>query len=158
MKQLRQLLKMYEENGTEMENALAADLRKSKQESHILEIEFLKNDLRGLLYNLEEWAKPEEPAKPFVNIMDGVKIYKDPFGVVLVLGAWNYPLQLTLLPVQSALAAGNCVIIKPSEVAPHTARFIAETIPKYLDNVIHSIMLRQTFTKFRLFLGMLSRC
>lgn len=76
-----------------------------------------------------------QPEKSLVNMLDGVLIYKDPFGVVLVMGAWNYPLQLTLLPVQSAIAAGNTVIIKPSEVAPATAKFIAETIPKYLDSV-----------------------
>ena len=67
--------------------------------------------------------------------MDDVVIYKDPYGVVLIIGAWNYPLQLTLLPVIGAIAAGNCVIIKPSEVAPETAKLIASLIPKYLDQV-----------------------
>lgn len=62
-------------------------------------------------------------------------IYKDPYGVVLVIGAWNYPLQLTLLPVAAAIAAGNCVIIKPSEVASASAKFVADYIPKYLDTV-----------------------
>lgn len=68
-------------------------------------------------------------------MLDSVEIHKDPFGVVLIMGAWNYPLQLTLLPVAGAIAAGNCVVIKPSEVAPASAKFIAETIPKYLDGV-----------------------
>lgn len=62
-------------------------------------------------------------------------MYKDPYGVVLVIGAWNYPLQLTLLPVAGAIAAGNCVIIKPSEISPATSRLMAELIPKYLDQV-----------------------
>lgn len=135
MKQLKQLMKMYEENQIEMENALAADLRKHKQEAVVFEIEFLKNDLINTTMNLKEWSQPEEPPKAFINAMDEVKIYKDPFGVVLIMGAWNYPLQLTLLPAQSAIAAGNVVIIKPSEVAPHCAKFMADTIPKYLDNV-----------------------
>lgn len=64
-----------------------------------------------------------------------MEIHKDPFGVVLIIGAWNYPLQLTLLPVAGAIAAGNCVIIKPSEVAPASAKVIADLIPKYLDSV-----------------------
>ena len=68
-------------------------------------------------------------------MLDSVEIHKDPYGVVLIMGAWNYPLQLTLLPVAGAIAAGNCVVIKPSEVAPASAKFIAETIPKYLDGV-----------------------
>lgn len=62
-------------------------------------------------------------------------IHKDPYGVVLVMGAWNYPLQLTLLPVVGAIAAGNSVVIKPSEIAPATAKIIAELIPKYLSRV-----------------------
>lgn len=68
-------------------------------------------------------------------MLDSVEIHKDPYGVVLVMGSWNYPLQLTLLPVAGAIAAGNCVIIKPSENAPASEKFIAEMIPKYLDNV-----------------------
>lgn len=67
--------------------------------------------------------------------MDDILIHKDPYGVVLVMGAWNYPLQLTLLPVIGAIAAGNSVVIKPSEIAPATAKIIAELIPKYLNRV-----------------------
>ncbi|XP_039435479.1 aldehyde dehydrogenase, dimeric NADP-preferring-like isoform X6 [Culex pipiens pallens] len=133
LKQLRNLLRMYEENSAEMVKVLAADLRKHKQEAHVLEIDFMINDIRNTIFNLQEWVKPEKPEKTMVNIMDGVYIYKDPYGVVLVIGAWNYPLQLTLVPVAGAIASGNCVLIKPSEVAPATSRFIAETIPKYLD-------------------------
>ena len=70
-----------------------------------------------------------------VNILDGIEIHKDPYGVVLVIGAWNYPLQLTLLPMMGAIAAGNCVIVKPSEVSQATSKLVAELIPKYLDNV-----------------------
>ena len=68
-------------------------------------------------------------------MLDDVVIHKEPFGVVLVIGAWNYPLQLTLAPVVGAIAAGNCVIIKPSEVSVATAKLIYELIPKYVDNV-----------------------
>lgn len=64
-----------------------------------------------------------------------MQIYNDPFGVVLVIGAWNYPLQLLLVPVASAIAAGNCVVLKPSEIAANCAKFLMETLPKYLDNV-----------------------
>lgn len=67
--------------------------------------------------------------------MDDVVIYNDPYGVVLVLGPWNYPFQLTMIPIASAVAAGNCVIIKPSEMSVATTNLIAELIPKYLDNV-----------------------
>ncbi|XP_055602354.1 aldehyde dehydrogenase family 3 member B1-like isoform X2 [Uranotaenia lowii] len=133
LQQLKNLLRMYEENGTEMAHVLAADLRKHKQEAFVMEIDFLINDLRNIIYNLREWVKPDKPEKSIVNMLDGVHIYKDPFGVVLVIGAWNYPLQLTLVPVAGAIAAGNCVVIKPSEIAAETSKFIARTIPKYLD-------------------------
>ncbi|XP_055686148.1 aldehyde dehydrogenase, dimeric NADP-preferring isoform X7 [Lutzomyia longipalpis] len=140
-KQLKQLMRLYEENQTEMEAALAADLRRHKQESDILEIEFLKNDLTNTLINLRDWTKPVKPEKTFVNMLDGVYIYKEPFGVVLVMGAWNYPLQLTLLPVAAAIAAGNCVVIKPSEVSPNCAKFIADKVPRYLDNECYPVIL-----------------
>ena len=68
-------------------------------------------------------------------MMDEVAIYKDPYGVVLVMGAWNYPVQLTIAPVIGAIAAGNCCIIKPSEIATATAKLIADIVPKYLDQV-----------------------
>lgn len=118
-----------------MINALHADLRRPKQESLVVETEFLKNDLKNILYNLKSWTKPIKPPKSIVNILDNVEIYNDPYGVVLVIGAWNYPLQLLLVPVASAIAAGNCVVIKPSEVATNCAKFVEETLPQYLDNV-----------------------
>lgn len=139
--QLRQLQKMYDECEPEMLAALASDLRKHKQEAMILEIDFLRNDLVHTLQCLREWSQPEKPEKSLVNMMDTVCIYKDPFGVVLVMGAWNYPLQLTMLPVAAAIAAGNTVIIKPSEVAPATAKFIAETVPRYLDQECYQVVL-----------------
>lgn len=87
-----------------------------------------------------------QPDKPLINIMDDVLIHKDPYGVILVMGAWNYPLQLTLLPVVGAIAAGNSVVIKPSEIAPATAKLIAELVPKYLNRVKNiSFLLTQLF-------------
>lgn len=76
-----------------------------------------------------------QPEKGFVNILDDVVIYNDPYGVTLVIGAWNYPLQLLLLPVSGAISGGNTVVVKPSELAVACAAFVAETLPKYLDNV-----------------------
>jgi aldehyde dehydrogenase (NAD+) len=64
-----------------------------------------------------------------------VLIYNDPYGVVLIIGSWNYPLQLGLLPASGAIAAGNCVIFKPSEGAAASSQLIAKLIPKYLDQV-----------------------
>lgn len=72
-----------------------------------------------------------------------VKIYSDPKGVVLVISSWNYPLNITLTPTVGAIAAGNCVIMKPSELAPATASILKEMIPKYLDQVINILFFFQ---------------
>ncbi|XP_049876615.1 aldehyde dehydrogenase, dimeric NADP-preferring isoform X3 [Pectinophora gossypiella] len=133
-KQLQSLLRMYEENQNAMIDALAKDLRRSKMEAVLLEVDYLINDLRNTLHNLNDWVKPVRPPKGLVNILDDVVIYNDPYGVALVIGAWNYPLQLLLLPMSGAIAAGNAVIVKPSELSVHCAQFIAEMLPKYLDN------------------------
>ncbi|XP_026741143.1 aldehyde dehydrogenase, dimeric NADP-preferring isoform X4 [Trichoplusia ni] len=132
--QLKNLLRMYEENKSAMIEALRKDLRRSKMEAVLLEVDYLINDIKSLLHHLDEWSKPEKPEKGFVNMLDEVVIYNDPYGVVLVIGAWNYPLQLLLLPVSGAIAAGNTVIMKPSELSVACANFVAEMVPKYLDN------------------------
>ena len=73
--------------------------------------------------------------KTLATAWDDAYIYQQPMGVVLVIGAWNYPVQLVLMPLIGAIAAGNCVIIKPSEVAPATAESLAKLVPLYLENV-----------------------
>ncbi|KAJ8717742.1 hypothetical protein PYW07_005672 [Mythimna separata] len=134
LQQLKNLLRMYEENRNAMIEALHKDLRRSKMEAVLLEVDYLINDLKSTIHHLEDWAKPEKPEKGFVNMLDDVVVYNDPYGVVLVIGAWNYPLQLLLLPVSGAISAGNTVILKPSELSQACATFVAETLPKYLDN------------------------
>lgn len=140
-KQLKQLLLMYEENTTEMIEALAKDLRKSKQEAVLFEIQFLINETKNALFHLHEWTRPEKPAKGLANALDDVLIYNDPYGVVLIIGSWNYPLQLGLLPASGAIAAGNCVIFKPSEGAAASSQLIAKLIPKYLDQECFHVVL-----------------
>ncbi|XP_073953931.1 aldehyde dehydrogenase type III isoform X5 [Choristoneura fumiferana] len=132
--QLKNLLRMYEENYNVMVDALQKDLRRSKMEAVLLEVDYLINDLKSMLHNLDEWAKPEHPSKGIVNMLDEVVIYHDPYGVALVIGAWNYPLQLLLLPMAGAIAAGNTVIVKPSELSVACAQFVVDYLPKYLDN------------------------
>ncbi|XP_031333363.1 aldehyde dehydrogenase family 3 member B1-like isoform X2 [Photinus pyralis] len=139
MKQLKQLLRMYEENNTRIVEALASDLRKSRQEVEVIEIELLVHDLKNTIDSLHEWVKPERPPRSFANWLDKTYLFNEPYGVVLVIGAWNYPLLLTLLPLAGAIAAGNCVIIKPSEVTPASAKFMQEAIPKYLDNECYQV-------------------
>ncbi|KAK9885523.1 hypothetical protein WA026_011015 [Henosepilachna vigintioctopunctata] len=140
-KQLENLIRLYEENTPVLLDALRDDLNKSVQESMVSEIDYLKNDARNMLYNLSEWAKPKYAEKGLINILDTVKLLPEPYGVVLVIGAWNYPLQLSLAPLNGAIAAGNCAIVKPSELAPATAKVIAELLPKYLDTRCFKVFL-----------------
>ncbi|XP_041984524.1 aldehyde dehydrogenase, dimeric NADP-preferring isoform X1 [Aricia agestis] len=133
-KQLKNLLRMYEENYNTMVEVLKKDLRRSKMEAILLEVDYLINDLKNTLHNLDKWCSPTRPSKGFVNILDDVVIYNDPYGVALIIGAWNYPLQLLLLPMTGAIAAGNVVVAKPSELAPASEQFLADMLPKYLDN------------------------
>jgi len=131
--QLRAVLRMLEENEAVLCEALGKDLRKPKQECITLEIEYLRNDLRGCINNVEKWVADNYVEKNIVTMMDTTLLHYDPLGVVLILGAWNYPLQLSLGPLGGALSAGNCVIIKPSELAPASSSVIASLVPLYLD-------------------------
>lgn len=139
--QLGKLLKMYEETAEDMAAALYKDLRKPKQESYNTEIDLIVNDLKNILANIKSYSSSDYPPKPLANMCDTVEIKKDPYGVVLIIGAWNYPIQLSLLPVAGAIAAGNCIILKPSEIAVETAEYIATTIPKYLDKECYQVFL-----------------
>lgn len=77
--------------------------------------------------------KPERVRAPLLLWPSAARIYREPYGVVLIVSPWNYPLQLALAPLVGALAAGNCAVIKPSELAPATSRFLAATLLRYLD-------------------------
>ncbi|XP_063401710.1 aldehyde dehydrogenase family 3 member B1-like isoform X2 [Mytilus trossulus] len=132
--QLEGVLKLMDENREEITDALKKDLHKPKLEAVVFEIDFCRNDLIETMNNLKEWMKPEKVKKSLANFMDTCYIQKEPFGVALVIGAWNYPIQLTIMPMVGAIAAGNCVLLKPSEVSWNTAQLLEKLIPKYLDN------------------------
>ncbi|XP_066153074.1 aldehyde dehydrogenase, dimeric NADP-preferring-like isoform X2 [Euwallacea fornicatus] len=132
-RQLRGLLKFLESHRSEIEEALFKDLKKHRQETNISEIELVANDLRYTIMNLKKWMGPQRPKKRFVNLLDDVYVYNDPYGVVLIIGAWNYPILLTLGPLVGALAGGNTVILKPSELAPATNKLLSDVLTNYLD-------------------------
>lgn len=131
--QLKNLLKMYQEGEQELIEALKQDLGKPTCEAINLEIDFNKNVVKGTLQALDRWTSDEYVEKNLVTLLDTTYIHREPVGVCLVMGAWNYPVQLTLQPVSGAIAAGNCVVIKPSELAPATSKVIEKLIPKYMD-------------------------
>ncbi|XP_043241338.1 aldehyde dehydrogenase, dimeric NADP-preferring-like isoform X6 [Amphibalanus amphitrite] len=131
---LRGLLKFYNENRQQLVDVLHKDLRKHAFEAMITEVNYLINDVKTMLNNLDEWSKPKAVQKSLATMLDRPYVLPEPHGVVLVMGAWNYPLQLSLVPVSGAIAAGNCVVIKPSDLSPATSAFIADTLPRYVDS------------------------
>ncbi|CAG9865012.1 unnamed protein product [Phyllotreta striolata] len=139
IQQLKAVLKLLDEQTPQIVEALSKDLRKNEFETILMEIDIVKNEVKHTLMHIHDWAKAEKPSKAFANVLDSVYIVNDPYGVVLVLGAWNYPLQLSLTPAIGAIAAGNAVLLKPSELAPATSKFLAEYVPKYLDSEAYQI-------------------
>ncbi|MCO1334187.1 aldehyde dehydrogenase family protein [Microbulbifer sp. OS29] len=133
-KQLSQLRKMISENEERFLQVLHADLRKAPQEGYLTEISFLYNDIDHTLKSLKKWVRPRKVNSPMLTQPAKSYVQPEPLGVVLVIGAWNYPLQLLLSPLVPVIAAGNCAVVKPSELSPATSRLIAELLPRYLDN------------------------
>jgi aldehyde dehydrogenase (NAD+) len=113
--------------------ALAADLGKPATEAFGAEIGVTLTELRLSRKKLRSWMKPERVGTSAVAMPGRSHIYREPLGVTLIIGAWNYPLQLVLLPLVGAIAAGNCAVLKPSEVAPNVSALVAKWVPKYLD-------------------------
>jgi len=113
--------------------ALHADLRKPAMEAFSSEIGFPIAELRLARKKLVSWMKPERVRTPLLAMPGRSYIYREPLGVTLIIGAWNYPFQLIVLPLIGAIAAGNCAALKPSELAPHVSALLARWIPKYFD-------------------------
>ncbi len=113
--------------------AVQADLGKPAIEALGAEVRFTGNDVAHVRKHLAAWTKPERVSSPLVTQPATSRVYKDPLGVVLVIAPWNYPCQLAVAPMVGALAAGNCVIVKPSEVSANTSAMLARYLPEYLD-------------------------
>ncbi|XP_066043150.1 aldehyde dehydrogenase family 3 member B1-like isoform X3 [Chamaea fasciata] len=133
MAQLEALGRLLDDKKQEILEATASDLGKPPFEAELSEIFLCKNELRETLNNLSRWMKDEHVDKNLAMQLDSAFIRKDPYGVVLIIAPWNYPIQLCLAPLIGAIAAGNCVIVKPSEVSKKTERIVAEALPSYLD-------------------------
>ncbi|KAF9192685.1 aldehyde dehydrogenase 3, member A2 [Haplosporangium sp. Z 767] len=138
--QLRGLYNMLSENDAAIREAVFRDLHKPPAELMIGESGMVKQECIDAIKNLEKWAANRSVKTGIVNKFDNVHIRKDPLGMVLIIGAWNYPLNLLLAPAVGAIAAGNTVLLKPSEVAPHTAVLLSKLLPAYLDQRAYRIV------------------
>jgi aldehyde dehydrogenase (NAD+) len=126
--QLLKLKKAVLQHEAELHAALYTDLKKSPEESWVTETGFLLSELNFTLKHVKKWMRRERVPTNLLNLPGRSYIYKEPLGVVLVIGPWNYPMQLLLTPLVGAIAAGNCAVLKPSEWAPATAAVMQKII------------------------------
>ncbi|WP_213189461.1 aldehyde dehydrogenase [Cloacibacterium caeni] len=131
--QLQKLKKVVKSNEKLLYDAIYQDFGKSEFETFGTEISFIYKDIDYYLKNLKSFAKPKNVLTNIVNQMGSSKIVFEPLGNCLVIGAWNYPYQLTLTPVIAAIAAGNTCMIKPSELPENTMKAMAQLINENFD-------------------------
>ncbi len=131
--QLDGMRKLLEDNSEQLLAALAADLGKPAAEGWVTDIGFTIGEIKLLQKNLRKWTRPERVSTPIVALPGSSHRVAEPLGVVAIISPWNYPIQLLLSPAAGAIAAGNSVVLKPSEIAPHTSTVITELIQRYLD-------------------------
>ncbi|GIN20403.1 MAG TPA: aldehyde dehydrogenase [Bacillus bacterium] len=125
LEKLRSAVKLYEQ---EFITALKDDLNKSEFEAYSTEIGIILEELRLTINKLPSWAKPVKVKTPITHIGSASYIYSEPYGTALIISPWNYPFQLAAAPLIGAIAAGNCAVIKPSELTPRTSQVFAKMI------------------------------
>jgi aldehyde dehydrogenase (NAD+) len=128
--QLLLLQRAIRSEETAIHDALYADLKKSPEEAYATETGLVLAEIHHTLRHLAKWMRPQKAATNLVNYPAVSKVYRDPLGVVLVIAPWNYPFMLSLVPLAAALAAGNTVVLKPSEWAPATAALIEKLLTR----------------------------
>ncbi|MFE4859953.1 aldehyde dehydrogenase family protein [Streptomyces sp. NPDC056670] len=139
--QLRRLREMLTTHGADIAEALHADLGKSTTEAFRTEIDFTIREIDHTLAHLDEWLRPEPaPVPAHLGADATARTQYDPLGVVLVIAPWNYPVQLLLTPLLGALASGNAVVVKPSELAPAASAALARLLPSYLDTAAVAVV------------------
>jgi aldehyde dehydrogenase (NAD+) len=152
--QLKKLKEAIQKNEADLIAALASDLGKSEFEAFTAEIGFLYEEINVTLKNLKKWAKPQRVITPILMQPGSSRVLIEPKGVVLILAPWNYPVQLTLAPMIAAIAAGNCLIVKPSELSPASAVALQRMIeqcfsPEYCSVVMGGVEEAQNLLKHR---------
>ncbi|MEJ6513469.1 MAG: aldehyde dehydrogenase family protein [Acidimicrobiia bacterium] len=132
--QLQACVRMLQENADQFAEALATDLGRGPEEAWLYDVGFSITEIELMIKNLKKWTEPRKVSTPMVSLPGSSHRVPQPLGVVLVIAPWNYPIQLLLIPVAGAIAAGNAVVMKPSEVSSATSALLGNLVPRYLDN------------------------
>lgn len=119
--QLQTLKKLLTQHEAELYEAVYKDFKKPEMETYATELGILHNEINFTIKKLKKWAKPKRVGQVLVNFPSRNYTIAEPYGAVLIIAPWNYPMQLALMPVIGAIAAGNTVVIKPSELTPNTS-------------------------------------
>lgn len=130
---LQKLLKNIIIHEDEILDALYKDFKKPRFEGVISETSYVINDLKYTLKNLSSWSKPKRVFPSLLNFPSTDKIYSEPYGRVLIISPWNYPFQLAFSPLIAAIAAGNSVTLKPSELTPYTSAIVSKIVRESFD-------------------------
>ncbi len=131
--QLRRLLRLLIRHEQEILDALKKDLKKHPFEAFSSEIGFLKVEINEALNKVQKWSARKRVSTPFVHFPASSYIIAEPLGQVLIVSPWNYPIMLALAPAVNAIAAGNCVVLKPSEITPNCSTLLNKLIADFFD-------------------------
>jgi len=140
IQQLKKLKKVLEENTKLMDDAIYADFKKSSFDNFTAELALIFHDLDEAISKVKKWAKVKSVQTNLMNMPGKSYIVPEPLGVSLVIGAWNYPYQLSLAPAIAAIAAGNTVVLKPSEIPANTSRVLAQLINNHFDPAFFKVV------------------
>ena len=121
--------------------ALQKDLAKAPFEGYETEVGIVRRELADTIAHLKQWDKPKRVGTPIVHFPSVSTIYREPYGSVLIMSPWNYPVQLTLIPLIGAIAAGNCTVVKPSEYAVHSAKVLSKLLREIFDEKYVAVLL-----------------
>ncbi|MGB1042128.1 MAG: aldehyde dehydrogenase [Tenacibaculum sp.] len=130
---LKRLQKELIKRESDITNALHADFKKSEYEAVMTETSIVLAELKMVLKNIHSWSKPKRVLPSLLNFPSSAKIHTEPYGTVLIIAPWNYPYQLAFAPLLGAIAAGNTVVLKPSELTPNTSKITKEIIEAVFD-------------------------
>ncbi|MHA6531654.1 aldehyde dehydrogenase [Paenibacillus sp. BAC0078] len=133
LEQLKKLADAIKRNEQSLLSALYQDLRKNEFEAYATEIGYTLDSIRYMRKHLKRWAEPKKVKTPFYHVSSKSYIYKEPYGTVLIVGPFNYPFQLLIEPLIGAIAAGNSVVLKPSENTPTVAAAVKKLIQETFD-------------------------
>src|SRR5690554_4026843 len=147
-KQLKALHKALKDNEELLHEAIYKDFKKSEFDSYTTELALLYKDIREARKMIFKWARKERVSTGVINFPASSYIVPEPLGVCLVIGAWNYPYQLSFAPAIAAIAAGNTVVLKPSELPKHTSAVMAKIV-KRISTLLFLPLLKEVWKKLK---------